>query len=241
MVAKGPVSLEVCGRSGCTTIASEADQALVFGVLDVESAPFERWVASPPLAPYYELRIGADWQPPGRGLRFFVPAAGVVRTGSSWIRVDAALAASLGDAARGLEPWPAPSLTRVRVRGRLASDPRAYAALFDPLPPAGDALASGGRVGIVLRSDRPTPWTAGQGRIDYYPTSRLLYRDGERFLIPEGLARVIERDGGLLPAAAPSGDFPWAVAGGAAGAFLVAAGSGRPECAWEDSNLRPAA
>ncbi len=75
---------------------------------------------------------------------------------------------------------------------------------------------------IVLRAARPTPWTAGQTRIDYYPSSRILYRDGERFLVPEGLARVIEEDGGLLPAAAPPGDFPWAAAGGAAGAFLVA-------------------
>lgn len=227
--AKGPIELRVCGASGCEVFPpGSPGEEIAFALLDVESAvPLDDFVPAPPLAPYYELRVAADWIDSwlgGPALRYWVPSAGVVFGGANWVRPPASTAADLARVTAGVEPWPAPHLEGVFVAGREVADLAPYAALFGELAPVDCCFGEG--VSIRARFDRPAPWS--ETRLEYVAADRLLVRGSDLVRAPDGLAAAIERDSGIptatagSPRPAPAEAFPWEpVAGGVGGAIVL--------------------
>lgn len=195
--AKGPVALQVCGATGCKTIRDDfsgggPNRGPISGILNSDMLDF---AASPPPAAYYRVELKADWIE--RDPAFYVPAAGVLRVGSNWLALPDRVAASMRAVTRRLAPWPPPALTRVLVNGRPVPDPAPYAALLGSLPEA-DKLPTAARyLTIVLRADRPSPWTSVRP-LEYFPRSDLLHRYVEWLEVPAAIARRIERDAGLI-------------------------------------------
>ena len=225
--AKEPVTLEICGESACTKFPERRHERLVRGVFAV----VDTFAFAPPPTPaaYYELGFKEKWVRDWLGTEpmLFVPSRGAMYVGGEWRQVRPPVARRLDAATRRLAPWPRPRVTAVVVDGRRAPDPAPYEALLRALP-AIDFGWSPRRVPIVLRSHRVTPWTDPARPIDYYPEDRAIHREGEWLRVPGDLARVIERDAGLVRHRRESTPpFPWpdlAAAGGAAlVAFVIAA------------------
>jgi hypothetical protein len=205
--AKGPIDLEVCGSSDCKTLkstpGSEENWELMGGLLNPDDLDF---APAPPPGPYYRLQAKADWLENSltETSFFYVPVANTLRAGSNWLRPDRKLSVAVAAATRGLEPFPRPTLTRVLVNGRTASDPAAYEALLGKLPPGNVVPDLGSRIEIVLRSERPSPWTSVLRPLEYFPRVNLLHRQVEWFSVSPRLAEQIEEDAGIVAAAADS-------------------------------------
>lgn len=138
----------------------------------------------------------------------------------AWLQIPPAAESQLREALRGLDPFPAPHLTEVVIAGRRASDPEDYRALFNAFPPVREPspFGRGRALAVVLRSDRPSPWTDRHNRLAYYPDLRLLYRDGE-WVRPS--AELIDR---IEHPSAPGGGLPrWRVGGLVAPVLVLAA------------------
>ncbi len=193
--AKGRVNLEICGAQECRHLVGDSarplrtDWALVTGVLNLPDS--FTFTATPPVSPYYKLRLEADWYE--WSPLAYVPDAGVVRTSAGWVRIDRPTATRLRDATRGLEPFPAPTIERVRVNGRAVADAALYAGLFAKLPPADPPLGGTPGAKIVAEASAPNPWT-DNARLTYYPTRNVLRRDTEVVRVPDALAAQIESD-----------------------------------------------
>jgi hypothetical protein len=202
--AKGRVDTAVCGTSGCKTFTWAPDrwekgEVIAIGLLNTDSMEF---APSPPPGPYYRLELKAEWLE--NATLFYVPGANTLRAGSNWLQVDKKLSAALNAAARGLEPFPRPTLTRVLVNGRPAPNPAAYEALLGALPQGNVMPDLGRRIEIVVRSDRPSPWTSAPRPLEYFPRVNLLHRHVEWFSVSPRLAEQIEEDAGIVTAAADS-------------------------------------
>jgi hypothetical protein len=193
--AKGPVTVEICGQDDCTTVRDNfADpHGPASGILGSDSLEF---ADSPPPGPYYTVAVEAAWME--RDTAYFVPGVGVLRVGSNWLALSGADAAGLRAAIGNLAPFPSPRLTRATVDGRRAADAAPYFELLGTLPPADYPPPLARAVQIVLRADRPNPWTDVRRPFDYYPRQKLLHRQTEWLRVPSGLAAVIERDGRLV-------------------------------------------
>jgi hypothetical protein len=212
--------MTVCGASGCATIPAVdhrfADALLRWG--DPE------FVTPPAIGAYFELK--SEMLSPEGLPAYFVPSRRAIKASFTgrpeWIAsrpgAEAALRASLPN----LRPWPAPKLTRVFIGAREATKSDPYLHLFDdfPAPPP----LSAKRVPIVLRSERPSPWTDGYNRLEFAPGKELLHRGDGWVQLPTALSEQIKRDGGLIPPNSTSG-FPWAIVGGLLGALAVSVGA----------------
>jgi hypothetical protein len=193
--AKGRVELEICGAPACRNYVGDSARPLrtswplVMGVLNLPDR--FTFASAPPLSPYYTLQLEADWYE--WSALAYVPDANVVRTTAGWVRIDRPTAARLRDATRGLEPFPAPKLERVRVNGRPVADAAVYAGLFAKLPPSDPPLGGTPGAKIVVQSAAPDPWTK-DARLTYYPSRNVLRRDTEVVEVPDTLATQIEAD-----------------------------------------------
>lgn len=203
--AKGPVDLDVCGVSECKTFKwrGEENWELVLGLLNANGLDY---AAAPAPGNYYRLQAKADWLEDVQGatLFYYVPGANTLRAGSNWLRPDKKLTAALAGATRDLEPFPRPTLTRVLVNGRSAPNPAAYEALLGELAAGKVVPDLGRRIEIVLRSDRPSPWTSVLRPLEYFPRVNLLHRHVEWFRVTPRLAAQIEEDAGIVAVAADS-------------------------------------
>jgi hypothetical protein len=202
--AKGRVDTDICGTSGCKTFTWAPDrwekgEVIAIGLLNTDSMEF---APSPPPGPYYRLELKAEWLE--NATLFYVPATNTLRAGSNWLLVDKKLSAALNAAARGLEPFPRPKLTRVLVNGRPAPNPAAYEALLGALPQGNVLPDLGRRIEIVVRSSRPSPWTSAPRPLEYFPRFNLLHRQVEWFSISPPLAEQIEDDARIVAAAGSS-------------------------------------
>ena len=235
--AKGPVSVDVCGASGCETLgpfpahgaplSGVASTLLNTGDLDL--------AAMPPPGPFYSLDLRADWLD-DLDRSFYVPDAGVVRAGGSWLGLDRAVAAELRRATAGIEPWPWLGLRSVRVGAGEATRVAPYEALFDrlssadPPPYTADRIPVDAEPNWLKHPDYPgTPWTNPAMIVDWVPSHGVLYRDGAWFRVPPGLGDRLASDAGLArPAPAEPASVPWALMAGviAASALAVSAGVG---------------
>jgi hypothetical protein len=199
--AKGPVTVKICGRDDCVTVKDDFTDPHGPGgtLVNTDSLDF---TASPPPGPYYSVEMPDYWI--DRDTSYFVPASGTLRVGSNWLALTDGDLASLRALTRTLAPFPPPRLTRAVVDGRSAANAAPYAALLGTLPPADYPPPFTRRIEIVLRSDRPSPWTDVRRPLEYYPSRNLLHRQVEWLSVPPRLAAVIERDAGVAAQARPT-------------------------------------
>jgi len=214
--------MTVCGASGCATIPAVdhrfADALLRWG--DPE------FVTPPAIGAYFELK--SEMLSPEGLPAYFVPSGRAIKASFTgrpeWIAsrpgAEAALRASLPN----LRPWPAPKLTRVLIGAREATKSDPYLHLFDDFPAAAPPPLGATRVPIVLRSERPSPWTDGYNRLEFAPGKMLLHRGDEWVQLPTALGEQIKGDVGLIPPNSTSG-FAWAIVGGLLGALAVSVGA----------------
>jgi hypothetical protein len=199
--AKGPVTVKICGREDCINVKDDFTKVHgpSSGIVMTDALDF---AASAAPGPYYSLQLKGYWAE--RGTFYFIPASGVLRVGSNWLALADKDVASLNAALRGLAPFPTPQLTRALVDGRPAPNAAPYSALLGTLPAAEFPHGLTRKVEIVLKADRPNPWTDLGRPFEYYPRQNLLHRQVEWLSVPPRLAAVIERDAGLVAAAKDS-------------------------------------
>jgi hypothetical protein len=191
--AKGPVTVKICGRDDCVTVKDDFTDPHGPGgtLVNTDSLDF---AASPAPGPYFSLQLKGYWT--DRGTFYFVPENGALRLGSNWLALADKDVTALRAVTRDLAPFPPPQLTRAVVDGRAAANAAPYAALLGTLPPADYPPPSARKIEIVLRADRPNPWTDVRRPLEYYPSRNLLHRQVEWLSVPPRLAAVIERDAG---------------------------------------------
>jgi len=90
------------------------------------------------------------------------------------------------------------------VAGRPATNAAPYFALLGTLPVSDYPPPLARKVEIVLRADRPNPWTNVRRPFEYYPRQNVLHRQVEWLSVPPRLAAVIERDARIAGPAGPS-------------------------------------
>ncbi len=145
--AKGEIdmgSVAICGPSDCGPFDDEASLRWLSGLMYAESPSAAQ---PPPVSAYYELR----WTDEGLGggalsLGWVVPEHDMIATerlvgsgGVRWFRLAGGIAGALTSATAGIEPYPAPELTRVYVGDREAADAAPYLVLLGPLEPKREA------------------------------------------------------------------------------------------------------
>ena len=233
--AKEIEAVSICGASGCHDV-DDVHAFMAGGGMDLGS-PDEQ--PTPPLQPY--LRIDVEISAPPEeninGWSVFVLADGsLVRSqgpgvglGQDWVTLPARAAHMIGSAAAGIEPFPAPRLTDVRVGAHRAGEPNHYGDLFGlEAAPRPTTVSPGGWEQIHVRSSVPSPWTDGGDRIDWSPALGVIRVDGLYFEPTSALSERLRVDSGR--AASPSDDdgpglIPWLSAlvalGAAAGLFLL--------------------
>jgi hypothetical protein len=180
-----PTGMDVCGAGGaCTHLDSQ--QAGAFWAGSIEAGP------PTAAAPFYVLRWHFDTEPDQRA--YFVPATrGIrwLRSSLAWGAVSREGSAALTQQLRGLEPNPAPVLTRVTIGGRVVSRPATYLRLLGGKPsvifPATDWLT------VTLRSADPSPWTNGAALISLGKTAPYVVVDGWTYRIAPAIAKRARR------------------------------------------------
>jgi hypothetical protein len=230
-IAKNISELKLCGPSSCGTITDK--NVLQQWMQGGDGGP----TATPPLAPYYRFDITVT---AGPGEKFengktsitwsqwYVPSARAVRGESesgaaSWVVESGRAAEIVASATRGVDPYPAPTITRATVGGRTVSDPASYARLFDAKWKLASDWAAGDRR-IRLFSASSSPWTDGKNTLLYSPKKRTLSRDGTVVTVPKSVAarltraRSLEGGGGHAQLAFAAAGI---VAAGLAGAALL--------------------
>jgi hypothetical protein len=221
MSAKGPVTVKICGRDDCVTVKDDFTHPHGPGgtLVNTDSLHF---APSPPPGPYYSVEMPDYWI--DRDTSYFVPSSGTLRVGSNWLALAEKDLASLRSVTGDLAPFPPPRLTRAIVDGRSAANAAPYLALLGSLPPADYPPPLARKIEIVLRADRPNPWTDVRRPLEYYPSRNLLHRQVEWLSVPPRLAAAIERDAGVAAPAGPArSTWPGYLAAILLGLGLVAA------------------
>jgi hypothetical protein len=221
----GLLVTRVCGENECKRIFNG-----VFLIRPGDPTPAH--AAPPPIGDYFVLEP-SNYRSEGQANQafgpvtpaFFVPDGGVLRARADplqlapqvWLQVSPGMESALREALSGLDPFPAPRLTEVLIAGREAGHPNDYRDLYDAFPAAREPVPNGRgpATAIVLRSDRPTPWTDGHNRVAYYRDLELLSRDGEWVRTSSGLSDRIDDP------AASGADPPWGRIGGTLGPLVV--------------------
>jgi hypothetical protein len=166
------------------------------------TGPELRLTSVPPAQPYYRLGLRNEFDQSWSG--FLVPRARAVRIGQKWYAVSAEDAAQLRPATGRVRPFLPPTPSGVLVDGRRAAAPAGYLDVYRRLPKAEFPSEEDGWLRIELRSARPSPWTGPGHDLEYLPSQRVLFRDGEWVQAPASLADRLESDAGLR-----SGGWSW--------------------------------
>ena len=112
---------------------------------------------------------------------------------ATWVVQSARAVDIFANAVRGVEPFPAPTITGGTLGRRTVSDPASYARLFEPRwEIAADWSATDWRR-IRLTSLSPSPWTDGKNTLLYASRKRTLSRDGTVVVVPKSVARRLAR------------------------------------------------
>ncbi|HEV8249768.1 MAG TPA: hypothetical protein VGQ15_07325 [Gaiellaceae bacterium] len=185
--AKEITGLAVCGPSEC----EDADVG-GFG----HAAPFGGDSTGPPRGPYYRLALNVDGQPSGWGL-FYEPTSGLAAREDNpgtwvWSRLAPKLATAVKDAAKRVEPFPAPRVTGARVGAeRVHGDASTYAALLRVDGPPVVPKTSEDAVPITLTANAPNPWT--EVTLLWYPHDRVLFRSpGTYVRLADGISDDVD-------------------------------------------------
>lgn len=203
--AKEISSVTVCGASGCRTIQHPSQ--------DIASGGDGIADPAPALAPFHTVRFTVDheggkdsWQ------IFYVPQPAFLAFRGddgrvTFERLEGDALAEFRAATRGVDPYPAPAITRATVAGKEVADPASYAR-----PPhhrgRGFAVVERGR----LRTGRSPldPSDALDRDLRYLmfsPSTSTLERGVRLVALPEGLAAAIASGVSLDGAAGDGGGF----------------------------------
>jgi hypothetical protein len=194
--AKNISALTLCGPSSCATIDDK--DVLAGWMRSGDAGP----TGTPPLAPYYRFDLtvtaGAgetfeDGKTSVTWSQWYVPSTLAMRGESesgtaAWVVESGRAAEIMANAIRGVDPYPAPTITRATVGGRTVRDPASYARLFDAKWKSASDWSAGDRRKIRLYSAAPSPWTDGKNTLLYSPKKRTLSRDGTVVSVPKSVA-----------------------------------------------------
>jgi hypothetical protein len=192
--AKGPLAdLQLCGVSACVSIDDAAtvplSEAIFFWYTD-RAAPAEPQT-------YYLLRWSSGAAAVNTDHAFWMPSAGLIQRfdplslSARWKGISGSLTAALQPAAIGLQPFPAPELTRVVVGHRVARDPRSYVGLLSRGTPVRSWAAARGWLRVHMASVQPSPWTDVGADLQISRAGGFVWRDGSVFRIPLRLAGLV--------------------------------------------------
>lgn len=205
-VSKEVSELQVCGAQACKSIT---DRALLE---QFEGAAGDADYYAGPARPsaFYVIRVTVDVGPdhPTHTWRaFYVPSAKLMRSvdehgRASWRRMPQAERKLFDAFAEGVEPYPAPEITRARVGRKAVANPASYLNLYTLKRSPRAFPKRNSWLRIRLESTLPSPWTDGTNRLRYSQKERLLERDGEFVRLSKQVTRALSRAGALrLPPA----------------------------------------
>lgn len=169
---------------------------------------------APPPSDFLRLELAVDGHE-AAWVVFYEPVTGLVKTESStgrpeWRRPAPALATAMKDAAKGLETFPAPRVTGVRIgRKTVEGDPSSYLRLISVDGPFAFPKTYDDAEQIVFQTPDPNPWT--DVNLLYYAEDDVLARYGTYVKLPADLAADLEAgrplggDGGTNLSWAPIG------------------------------------
>ena len=186
--AKEVDALAVCGPDACEDVDLAG-----FGHRDPiagDSATSD----GPPPSDFLRIDFTVDGQAAAFSV-FYVPRSGLValegRPGHvEWARLDPRIAPAVKEAATGLETFPAPRVTGVRVGDRnVQDDPASYLPLVTLEGPFVLPKTNEDAVPISFEAADPNPWT--QASILYYPQDEVILRGGTFVKLPDVLAADI--------------------------------------------------
>jgi hypothetical protein len=217
--AKEINALAVCGADAC----EDVDMA-GFGHRD-PIAGDSATADGPPPSDFLRIDFTVDGQV-GAFTVFYEPNSGLVaiesRPGTvEWARLEPRIATAVKDAAKRLEPFPAPRVTGVRVgEEAVQGDPGSYLGLLTLEGEYVLPKTSRDAKGIRFETLDPNPWTAVT--VLYYPEDDVIFRRGTFVKLPVGLAADIRAARGLGTGGGTT--VPWLPIGVAlAGAALLVA------------------
>jgi len=211
--AKEILGLQVCGASGCATEKGPQISSMIH---EGPGGPFtDGSAAIAPAKPgsYYRAYalMGDQGKVFGRLAFYYVPGKAIVMPGegaqtTTWQDASASWRLALDRIAAKVEPFAAPTITRVSINGKNADDPQSYLSLYTVGHAADTYPKDATSMQVVLESQRRTPWTDGN-YVVLYPKDRLLVRDGQIVSIPGSVA-----DAAAVGASLDVGrSFPWLV------------------------------
>jgi len=230
-LAKEPKEAKICGPDECGTVT---DQQLLLGVVQDEGSSGP----PPPPSAYYKVRMFID-VPEEAGVGphvdfWYVPSAHALKAAGrdpyannafAWTILSPAAAVAFDRALRGVEAFPTPKVTGVKIGDRAVADPDSYLRLL---------AVEGTKVAIPTTDDwkpvtftgTPSPWTDNVSPLYYAPAANLLQRGIDYVELPPSLAATIEAGKSIAP---PDSGFPWtyvalgfvAAGAGAAGILLI--------------------
>ena len=210
-LAKEPKEATLCGPDECGTVS---DRQLLLGVVGDDSSP------GPPAPPgtYYKVRMTID-VPPDAGVAphvdfWYVPATHALKAAGrdpyatnrfAWTILSPAAAAAFDKALRGVQAFPTPKVTSVKIGYRAVKDPSSYLRLL---------TVGGTQIAVPSTEDwqpvtftgTPSPWTDNTTPLEYSPAANMLQRAGEVIKLSPSLAASIEAGNSLAPSDA---SFPW--------------------------------
>jgi len=202
--AKEIGSLKVCGANGCNTF-TDREQLRGWepsgGGTSQSAAAAQR---------YYTVELGftdgatiihresAYWLPEGALFRFRST------NDSSWWSVAENQTAMYEKAAAGIEAF-TPTLSRVKVKGKIARDPNSYLKLLGNLKYATLGKAKLHPIRITLTSPSANPWVNGTVILGYDAKQRLLIRPDGYFRVPAALGKLVLARASLNTKASGSG------------------------------------
>lgn len=218
--AKEINGLAVCGPNSC----EDVDMA-GFGHRD-PIAGDSATDAGPPPSDFLRVDFTVDGQR-GAFQVFYEPRSGLVATilprgHVEWARLAPGIAGAVKEAAKRVQPFPAPRVTGARIGARvMKGDPSSYLSLLtiegaDVVP----KTAIGSRA-VTLEAAAPNPWT--EIALLYYPQDDVLLRGSTFVKLPADLAADIEAARLLGPGEPEPGgtSVPWLPIGVALGGALL--------------------
>jgi hypothetical protein len=192
-----PDGIEICGPNACAHL----------GLADAEQFWVRSHDSGRPVAagPFYVFRWhwpgGADETaylvPGGRAIRWRTTGAHAIRPSRvmspdvTWTGVQTSAIALVKQAAAGVQPYPAPTLTRVTVAGREVRAPQTYLRLLRGKPtwlwPATPWLR------VTLESAAPSPWTDGVTTVQLARVGSYVSIDSWVYRVPKSVAQRARR------------------------------------------------
>jgi hypothetical protein len=179
-----PGGMDVCGPSACAHLGfADSEQ---FWITTQDNAPSSRTPG-----PYYLLRW--SWSPGEEDTAYLVLDSRAIRWNSGpghssgWGGVDTATLELVRRVAGGIEPYPAPTLTRVTVGGREVASPQTYFRLLGGKPTWSPIDSRWWRVRFT--SATASPWTDGSAIVLLSRSHPLVSIDGMFFRLPRAVVR----------------------------------------------------